>query len=638
MTQSDHRLSGGRLVVATALGAVCFAASLWLTHVIISGVAAGVETAFGARDLQSAVAAAKSGDMATAATAVMSARQSMGTAQALVSQPAFDALGVVPGVSSLKDDLVNAVNAGASVATAVGNGVDLLAAAKGANGKPPTFSNGAFDIAQLPAMAPPLKSMNESLAAAESDLSAIGSFPGFSQIKTAGLDKVVPLHELVAAADAAWPNLPNALGATGPKQYLVAILNPAELFPTGGAPLSVMMLRFDDGKLTIPVSGQVSTDIFPNPNNQATPISWRHIAGKPYYASPDAPSLFVNSNFHPDFTVSGEEMARAWQAGGKGSIDGVIAIDVTAIAAILDKTGPIALPNGSELTATNLGQRLLIDDYVTTQTPELVKQRHAVNNALMQQLTSRLQSVQSMPSIASGLLAVAPGRHFQVYMRDPALQTRSVELGLDGGLSPGTYDYFSVFTLSSPNKVAVFQQRVIDREVRLNADGSAAVTEKIQVRNTAPASTAPLTGRGYNDRRAENQYFVYVPDNSQRAELAITGGVGNSTPVPVKTYSDIGGRRFLWGLSAADPGQTALLTVTYGLPVGTFSDGSNSLTYRATVDPQPMWNTPTLTMRVVGPVGYVGDSDGGWSREGDSYTRSVPLDIKQTFVLSFRTD
>lgn len=632
-----------RLIVWTVVGVGCMALSLWLTQLVVSSIGAGVLAAHGAQDLQSALAAAQSGDTTAASAGTATAGRSFTTAQALVHGPAFTALGVVPIASSLSSDIVNSVDAGADITSAAGDGFQLLAATKGTGGQSPIFANGAFNLGQLRALAGPLNHMDASLGRAEAELSAINSIPGFSRVRSEGLAKIAPMRRDVAAVNAAMPLLVDSLGAHGPKNYLVAILNPAELFPTGGAPLSVMVLRFDHGKMTTPISGQVSSTIFPSDDpahDSKTYYPWSHLASKPFYDSPTAPSFFVNSNIYPDFSVSGEEMARAWQAGGKGKVDGVITIDASAIAAILDKTGPVALSDGRELTSANLAQNLLIDPYVGVPTVEATQRRHAENDALMEQLATRMTSGQSMPTVARALLAEAPGRHFQAYVRNTELQEQVAKLGIAGGLSNADGDYASFFTTSSPNKVAVFQQRSIDREIRLAADGSAAITEKIEVRNTAPASDAPLTGRGYNDRRASNLYLAYLPDRAENAALDLSGGVAHQATRPSAEFKDLAGRRFLWNASAADPGQSASLKLTYSLPAGTFSvnsggaTSSTELTYRSTIDPQPMWNTTQLSVTVIAPTGYSPDSGENWQRTGDMYTRSVELDSKLDFVLS----
>ena len=50
---------------------------------------------------------------------------------------------------------------------------------------------------------------------------------------------------------------------------------------------------------------------------------------------------FVNSNFHPDFATASEDMSRAWAALGYPEVDGVITVDVNALASILAWVGPV---------------------------------------------------------------------------------------------------------------------------------------------------------------------------------------------------------------------------------------------------------------------------------------------------------
>lgn len=644
MIKRTVRPSGWRRALLIAAGVLALGMMLWVGGLFITSTIIGSHTVTAAMDLKDAMDSVKGSDMDRASAQLSAASEALADAQSAADLPPMRALAIVPGAGGLRDDVDNLLGAADNLTAAARSGIPLLARVKGTSGSPPVFENGQFDLKQIPEMAPAVSSMNESLAAAEAQLAALKSIPFAADIRDEALKKLGPVSEGVATLDAVLPELPDALGADGPKQYLVAVLNPAELFPTGGAPLSVMVIRFDKGQMTIPVSGQVSTDIFPVKDLKHLPwIEWAHIAGPPIYATPDARSVFVNSNLHPDFRVSGEEMARAWQAGGKGKIDGVITIDPTTLANILAKTGPVTTPGGGQLNAENLGQQLLIDAYSETQTEASIAARHEQNNSLMAEMTARAQSVQQLPHVMAALMDSGPGRHFQVYLRDPSLQKEIEPLGLAGGLSPNNDDYFSVFTTSSPNKVAVYQDRRIDRSVQLGADGSATVKETIEFRNAAPTgaeSSQPQTstGSGYNDTRAVNQYMVYLPDKAVAPTMLVSGGVPGAKPATPVIYEDVDGRKFFWSASGADPGQTATVEVAYTLPAGTFTTSDGGVEYRGTVDPQPMWQTPSLKLTVAGPPGFEAVNSEGWQPQGSSYVATLPADRPRQFVLLWQPD
>src|SRR3546814_846904 len=67
--------------------------------------------------------------------------------------------------------------------------------------------------------------------------------------------------------------LPSMFGFDGKQSYLIAMLNPAELRYSGGAPLTFAPLTFDQGKAVVGDSLGVSDD----PRLQAVPVRWRGV-------------------------------------------------------------------------------------------------------------------------------------------------------------------------------------------------------------------------------------------------------------------------------------------------------------------------------------------------------------------------
>ena len=144
------------------------------------------------------------------------------------------------------------------------------------------------------------------------------------------------LRILSEAGVLAAPVIPAALGQEGSRSYLFTTLNDAELFGSGGAPLNALVVRVDSRDVTIPVSGSVSLGL----NRGNVPYAWKVDGGLPWYR-PGAEYPFANSNFHPHFPTSGRNMVTAWNALGYEHIDGVITIDVSAVACVLRAIGPL---------------------------------------------------------------------------------------------------------------------------------------------------------------------------------------------------------------------------------------------------------------------------------------------------------
>ena len=78
------------------------------------------------------------------------------------------------------------------------------------------------------------------------------------------LDSIsTPLSSVGAAATNAAPALPDALGANGPKRYLVCALNDAELYGSGGAPFARDHDRDGSRQFLHPISGTTGVTISP---------------------------------------------------------------------------------------------------------------------------------------------------------------------------------------------------------------------------------------------------------------------------------------------------------------------------------------------------------------------------------------
>ena len=138
--------------------------------------------------------------------------------------------------------------------------------------------------------------------------------------------QVAALSQVTAAAATAMPGLPAALGADGPRRYLICALNDAEVFASGGAPLSAILLEVDRRHIPRRRVGPDGVQALPgNPS-----IVWEHAGGPPWYRQGKR-YPFVNSNFHPDFRTASTDMRRAWVALGFPKADGVITIDMGAL-------------------------------------------------------------------------------------------------------------------------------------------------------------------------------------------------------------------------------------------------------------------------------------------------------------------
>lgn len=220
---------------------------------------------------------------------------------------------------------------------------------------------GAFDVASIAQLAGP---MATAAAAGDRAAAAVGSVrvdnvPGMLRDPLGQLTGAVTgLQPVLARAAQVVPELPEMMGAEGPRDYLLLVQNNAEARGTGGIPASVVLLRFEAGKLSI--ADQASSRDFKN--NRAAPIM---------PLDPEVVTLFDDKvgrfsqdvTSTPDFALSAELAKRFWTESRGTEVDGVISIDPVALSYILDATGPITLPTGDSLTADDAVQTLLSDVY-----------------------------------------------------------------------------------------------------------------------------------------------------------------------------------------------------------------------------------------------------------------------------------
>ena len=157
--------------------------------------------------------------------------------------------------------------------------------------------------------------------------------------------------------------LPPMLGASQPRTYAVLFQNNAEVRATGGIAGSWAIVRLDRGAVQIVKQGS------------AGDVNSR-ISGVP--VPPDVAALYTNRpgtffqdvDMAPSFptvaTLTSEMFKQAYGI----DLDGVISTDPVALAGLLKATGPVQLPHGGPLTASNAVSLLLSHVYQNIQDPQ----------------------------------------------------------------------------------------------------------------------------------------------------------------------------------------------------------------------------------------------------------------------------
>ncbi|ROS21915.1 uncharacterized protein DUF4012 [Rathayibacter sp. PhB127] len=172
--------------------------------------------------------------------------------------------------------------------------------------------------------------------------SALDAFAPQLETATSAMDQVQPITAI----------LPDALGASGPRSYLVLFQNLAEAQALGGGASSVMQLNVDGGAIT--VGTQQSSQDFRGLQSVTVDQSALDTFGG------NLATTFNVSTSRPDFPTASSIATQFWaQKFPEQKIDGVLAIDPMALQYLLASTGPVTLSDGTELTSENTVSTLL---------------------------------------------------------------------------------------------------------------------------------------------------------------------------------------------------------------------------------------------------------------------------------------
>jgi hypothetical protein len=262
--------------------------------------------------------------------------------------------------------------------TGVGPVLDLLADVEAAGG-----GGDGLDLSVAERAREPLSSAARAFATADEEVSAIetgGLLPPVGDAVDELGDALTAAAPVVQAAAHASALLPGMLGADEPRTILVMLQNNAELRTGGGITGSFVLLRADDGRVTM-VKEADSGD-FPVAGAPVVPIprSTTELYG-------DVVGRFVqNASMTADFALTAR-LASTWWEGYTGAPpDAVLSVDPLVIAALLGEFGAAPLPDGSTLTADNVVDRLLVDPYMTLDTSAQTAFQRLVTRSVLSHL------------------------------------------------------------------------------------------------------------------------------------------------------------------------------------------------------------------------------------------------------------
>jgi len=278
-------------------------------------------------------------------------------------------------------------------------------------------------------------------------------------------------------------NLLSLLGAEAPRHYLVIVQNTRIARPTGGLITNYLLLTADKGKITLE-GHEINDleDIFLQ--KIIPPLPLQTITNKWF---------FHDANWFFDFPTTARKLVDLYQTtGAQPSLDGVIALNDSALSQILEITGPI------ELSALNL--RINAQNF--TNTFSCTNTSRDMFPLFITGLNSALQTLpqEKLLALKEQILRLLNTKEIQLYTTDDALEYYFDSFGWTGKILESNGDYVAVVT-NNLNKGCLLDQRQILATLSSELSTSS-ITDNLTI--TAKAETSKESSR-------ETYLQIYLP-------------------------------------------------------------------------------------------------------------------------------
>ena len=409
----------------------------------MAGVVLLSQTRQSERDLRQAraaasagVDAARDGELETAIAHLRRARVPLDRVRVRHDGVLWSVVGrlplVAPSVRTL-DAVTDTAALGVDTAVGTLTAADMLATRAADDGALLVAVERLGDVVDGPSIA--------RLATARDRLAAAGDGPvpgALREARTEVLEASDQLLATVATMQDVVTVARELLGADGPRHYLVAMQNSAELRGTGGLVGFHAVLTADRGRLSL--GSPQSDEDLDVPPGAVPPVAdedrqWLQ------HVNPAASLKTVNLD--PDFTRTGPLLARVHEAVTGRPIDGVVAVDPVAVAALMRPGDQLVVPSEladpdrglpARIAASDLPRTMLVDAYQVL--GGATDRRKAFHAALAEAAFDQLTDLALDPALVDRLAFVVEGRHLQVYSGDPKVQAALRRLGVAGALAP----------------------------------------------------------------------------------------------------------------------------------------------------------------------------------------------------------
>ena len=486
------------------------ALGLAMAGLVLVGLVSAARLVVATRDLRrslgTAIDAARGGDVDVASSQLTRAAQRCRTVHDSLSGLGGLSWQLVPGVGGHVGPLRHFASLCGSDLQQVASTVTTVRASF-------ATTKGVYDLAAVGRLPSEISSARTALAdlstAARAYLASLplprppgGIEARLVQIDRAGT-RLADLESLAA-------KLPALLGADRTRRYLVMYLTPAEGRPLGGFMGNWSMVRAEGGHVSVERSGRTA-------DLSLTNYGGKKLTGLDDYRSryeaylgggvntPLDPDIWLLFTVTPDLPTAGEVARQLAPQSGIGTIDGVITVDIDAIAHLLALIPPVTVPElGTSVDPHTARQLLLVDQYrVFTSKEARVSFLQHLGDELTKQMT---EGDLGLTKVAAALRGDVQAGGVGVWLVNADEQAAARQAQIAPSFPPPDgHDGFILSTTNrSPNKLDSFLQRSISYDAVVDARGNITGRGTVTLTNTFDPAAEPGYGEANNSQGDPN--------------------------------------------------------------------------------------------------------------------------------------
>ncbi len=211
-------------------------------------------------------------------------------------------------------------------------------------------------------------------------------------------------------------------------------------------------------------------------------------------------SLWQSVNATAGYPLSAKIMQAMFAQVQGVHVNGVIALDVPALASLLALTGPVSVPNiAGPISAQNVASVILHDQYADYPPGSAQAQRRDNVAAVAQATVALMKSEHvDLAALANALATDVQGRHLMVWDETPSHEDTLRTIGASGAIdttAPARTFHLAVEN-STATKLDYYVNPSENVQVHVTPTGEALVNTTVTLANTTPSGLGPTFQTG----------------------------------------------------------------------------------------------------------------------------------------------